>query len=311
MPLHRLISIGIGVPEPALLDDFYRELGLSGGDGSWGGAEQPAQIQLTEAPYRQLRSLRVGCEGEEDLATAAQGLDALGVKYELAGGQLRLTDPINRWEVIIEPAASGDIESRPKRTRNGPGQRPRLGVRAEVITEDEPRPPRRLGHVVVGSHDPLGTPPIYQALGFRVSDVVGGFATFMRCSPDHHNLLIVPGRVPYLNHYALEHDDFDSLVRASTLYLTNHEDDRQVAGPGRHQVGGNEFWYMKDPSGNFFEFFSDMDRIADDAAWEIRTDWDPASSWSIWGANQPPEIFFNPVDMDEIVEGWEKTLASA
>ena len=78
----------------------------------------------------------------------------------------------------------------------------------------------------------------------------------MRCSPDHHNLLVAPGRVPYLNHYALEHDDFDAVMKAATIYLEAHDDDRQIAGPGRHQIGGNIFWYMLDPAGNFFEYFA-------------------------------------------------------
>ena len=128
----------------------------------------------------------------------------------------------------------------------------------------------------------------------------------MRCSPDHHNLLVAPGRVPYLNHYALEHDAFASLARAATLYLREHGDERHIAGPGRHQIGGNEFWYMFDPSGNFFEFFSDMDQIVDDDAWEIGTDWNPADSWSLWGEARQPEVFFSPPDMDEIVAAWEK-----
>ena len=307
MALHRLIDMEIGVPDPALLDDFYREIGLSGGDGQWGGAEHPDQIRVVEAPYRQLRSMRVACESEEDLNRAGKGLDDLGIKYEIGDGKLRLTDPINRWSVTVEPTEVADIQTQPARTRNRPGNRSRVGVRAEAIVEEAPRPPRRLGHIVVGSPDPLRTTPIYQALGFRISDVVGGgLATFMRCSPDHHNLLIAPGRVPYLNHYALEHDDFDSLARAASLYLRNHEDDRQIAGPGRHQIGGNEFWYMLDPSGNFFEFFSDMDRIDDDDAWEIGTDWEPTDSWSLWGERRQPEVFFSPVDMDEIVAGWEK-----
>ena len=32
---------------------------------------------------------------------------------------------------------------------------------------------------------------------------MGGRGWFLRCSPDHHNMLITPGPVPYLNHYAL------------------------------------------------------------------------------------------------------------
>ena len=63
---------------------------------------------------------------------------------------------------------------------------------------------------------------------------------------------------------------------------------------------------MLDASGNFFEFFSDMDTITDDDAWEIGTDWSPEDSWSLWGEKNQPEVFFSPVDMDEIVAGWEK-----
>ncbi|MCP5068099.1 MAG: hypothetical protein GY946_16175 [bacterium] len=306
MALHRIIQIEMGVREPALMDDFYQEIGLTGGDGSWGGAEHPDQIRVVEAPYRQLRSIRLGCEDEQDLASAGKALDALGAKYEIGQGKLKLIDPINGWDVTIEPAEVGDLKPSPERLVNRPGDRRRLDVRAEAITESKPRPPRRLGHFVLGTPDPLATTPLFKALGFRVSDVIGGgMATFMRCAPDHHSLLIAPGRAPYLNHYALEHDDFDSVARAASLYLRKHGNDRHVSGPGRHQIGGNQFWYMLDVCGNTIEFFSDMDRIVDDEAWEIGTDWDPADSWSLWGDLQQPEIFFNPTDMDEIVAGWE------
>ena len=307
MALHRLIDMEIGVPEPAVLDAFYQEIGLSGGNGKWGGAEQPDQIRVVEAPYRQLRSMRVACESEQDLVAAAGRLDGLGAKYQVGDGKLRLTDPVNFWEVVIEPCEVHDIEARPRRERNFPGERSRVDVRAELITEETPRPPRRLGHIVAGSPDPINTSKLFQAIGYRVSDVVaGGLVTFMRCSPDHHNFLVTPGRVPYLNHYALEHDDFDSVARAARLYLDEHGEEAHIAGPGRHQIGGNEFWYMKDPSGNFFEFFSDMDRILDDEGWQIREDWDPADSWSLWGQKNQPEIFFSPDDIEEVVAGWEK-----
>jgi hypothetical protein len=307
MSLHQLSGIEIGVPNPEVLDDFYQEIGLSGKGGRWGTPDRPDQIRVTEAPYRQLRSMRVSCESEADLAAAGRRLEDLGVEYEIGGGQLRATDPINRHEVILEPAPVADNPEQPVRAQNRPGQRPRVGTRAEVIVEERPRPPRRLGHVVIGSPDPVHAPAFYQALGFRVSDVVAGMATFMRCSPDHHNLLIAPGQVPYLNHYALEHDDLDAVARAATLYLRKHGPDHQISGPGRHQVGGNLFWYMRDPAGNFFEFFADMDRILDDQAWEIRTDWDLSDSWSAWGDKDQPEVFFVPDDLDELVAGWTAT----
>ncbi len=149
-----------------------------------------------------------------------------------------------------------------------------------------------------------------EGIGFRVSDIIaGGLGAFLRCSGDHHNLAIAPGPVPYLNHYAFEYDDFDAVMRAASVYVRRHGEGFHIAGPGRHPIGGNVFRYMLDPSGTIFEFFTDMDRIASDEAWVIKDDWDLGDGWSIWGQKETPEIFFNPVDMPEIVAGWEKEHA--
>jgi len=128
MALHRLLSMEIGVPDPASLDDFYREIALTGSDGQWGPGDHPGQIRVVEAPYRQLRRMRVACEGEEDLDRAARNLDELGVKYETGGGMLRCTDPINAWEVVLEPAEIRDVSTQPVRVVNRPGDRPRFRI---------------------------------------------------------------------------------------------------------------------------------------------------------------------------------------
>lgn len=307
MALHRLQELSIGAPDPDSLDSFYREIGLIGGNRSWGSSDRPDQIKLAEAPYRQLRSLRMLCEDEADIAAATARLDDLGVSYDVSDGKLTVADPVNKWTYIVEPGAVKDVSEQPKRTMNFPGERNRLGERADVLSEETPRVPRRLGHVVVGSTEPQKTAELCKAIGFRVSDIVGGgLASFLRCSNDHHNLLVTPGPVPYLNHYALEHDDFDSVFRGATRYLQEHGQERQVAGPGRHYIGGNIFWYLCDPSGTFFEFFADMDQIADDQAWQIGENWDITDSWSIWGEKQQPEVFFRPLDMDAVIEGWHR-----
>jgi catechol 2,3-dioxygenase-like lactoylglutathione lyase family enzyme len=306
MALHRLLGIEIGVPDPATLDAFYAEIGFVGGNRSWGPADQPGQIEITEAPYRQLREMRLACEGEADLDSIAKNLDGLGIASQKSDGRLRVADPVNHWDVVIEPRDVIDIPEQPKREVNRPGERGRLDARHELIVEAKPRPPRRLGHVVVGTNDILASHKLYtEGIGFRISDIVGGLAFFMRCSPDHHNFLLTPGAVPYLNHYALEHDDLDAVCRAATLYQREHEG-TQIAGPGRHQIGGNMFWYMRDPSGRFFVYFADMDRITDDDAWQIREDWPHDDSWSLWGEKDQPEVFFRPDDIDAVIEGWNK-----
>ncbi len=308
MALHQMLGIEIGVPDPTSLDAFYQEIGFTGGKGSWGPADQPGQIQIGEAPFRQLREMRVACESEQDLATIAKNLDGLGIASTQRDGKLRVLDPVNKWDIVVEPTEVSDIPEQPKRVVNRPGDRERLDLRHGLMTEATPRAPRRLGHVVVGTNDILASYKLYtEGIGFRISDIVGGLAFFMRCSPDHHNFLITPGPVPYLNHYALEHDDLDSVCRAATLYQREHEG-TQIAGPGRHQIGGNIFWYMRDPSGTFFEYFADMDRIIDDDAWQTREDWPMDDSWSFWGDQDQPEVFFRPDDIDEVIEGWNKAF---
>ena len=116
MALHRLEEVSIGAPDPERLDDFYREIGMIGGERSWGTADRPGQIRLAEAPYRQLLSLRILCEDEADLAEAATRLDALGVGHRIANGRLTVRDPVNEWTFIVEPGAVADIAPQPRRT---------------------------------------------------------------------------------------------------------------------------------------------------------------------------------------------------
>ena len=305
MPLHRLLGITIGVPAPETLDGFYQELGFVGQDSSWGPADSPDHFRVEEAPYRQLLEMRVGCHDESDLQGIRARLDDLGVSHSTEDGRLIASDPVNKWRVIVEPTSELDVQPQPKEVLNGPGDRPRIDARSRAYTETETRPPRRLGHVVIGTNDIIKTHDfVIKGLGFRISDVIGGLGFFTRCSPDHHNLLLTPGPVPYLNHYAIERDDIDTVMKAASDYLAKHEG-THLAGPGRHMIGGNVFWYLRDPSGNFFEFFTDMDCILDEEAWEIGQ-WGGEDSWSIWGEKEQPEAMFNPVDMPEVIEGFHK-----
>lgn len=304
MALHRFLGMEIGVPEPEALAACYRDLGLVGEGASWGSSELPDQIHIVEAPYRQLRAMRLGCESQRDLAALTRRLGALGIAARESAGCVACTDPSGSWEVIVEVAPAAPLGQPPSRLTNGPGARARAGARADVVTEPRPRPPRRLAHVVVGSPDPLGSAKFFlEGVGFRMSDQVAGLLTFMRCSSDHHNLLVQPAPVPYLNHYAFEFDDIDAIGAAASRYLSGREE-RHVVGLGRHAIGSNVFWYMNDPCGTMFEFFSDMDDIPDDEAWTPRTDWE-LGEFATWGPKQPPHEFAFPPDLEAIARARE------
>ncbi|MFP8879032.1 MAG: hypothetical protein VCE43_05960, partial [Myxococcota bacterium] len=135
MALHRLLGIEIGVPDPASLDAFYQEIGFTGGERSWGPADQPDQIKIGEATYRQLRQLRVGCESEQDISMIAKNLDGIGIDSTQREGKLRVLDPVNKWEIVIEPSEVIDVPQQPKREINRPGEHSRVGARHGLITE--------------------------------------------------------------------------------------------------------------------------------------------------------------------------------
>ncbi|MZG17633.1 dioxygenase, partial [Streptomyces sp. SID5914] len=70
---------------------------------------------------------------------------------------------------------------------------------------------------------------------------------------------------------------------------------------GRHHIGSNFFWYLKDPAGNFSEYFSDMDCIVDDQLWEPGIFNDLRALYT-WGPPVPPS-FLAPEDMAALMTG--------
>ena len=305
MTINRFCDITLAVPDPAPLAAFWERRGFERRGDVLGTPDRPQQLTLTEAPYRHLAEMHLGCESEADLAAIAARLDALGVVAKVSDTTLVCDDPVFDHRVVIDVAGPAPITAGPARAVNQPGAAPRTSARADVIGEAAPRPPRRVGHVV------LGTPHVAEAcafyidgLGFRVSDrMLDGVLTFARVESDHHNLLIQPAPVSYLNHYALEMDDIDAIGAAGTAVVAERAD-AHVVGVGRHLLGSNLFWYLFDPAGNMFELFADMDSITDDAAWDRehrRDDWTPdEAGLSVWGPADAPEAFFTPPDLAAI-----------
>ena len=82
--------------------------------------------------------------------------------------------------------------------------------------------------------------------------------------------------------------------------LENHPE-RHVWGLGRHHAGSNFFWYLKDPAGNFSEYYSDMDCIPEDQLWTPE-DLEGARSLFAWGPPPPPS-FLHPDDLAAMMTG--------
>jgi catechol-2,3-dioxygenase len=121
--------------------------------------------------------------------------------------------------------------------------------------------------------------------------------TFMRCSTDHHNVVLNAAPVNFLHHTSWEVDDVDEIGRGARSLLEGHPE-RHAWGLGRHFVGSNFFYYFRDPAGNFSEYYSDMDEIIDDHLWDPGVfELDVANSW---GPETPPSLI-NPDDLAELM----------
>lgn len=311
MALNGLLDIQISVPNPEELFEFWLQHGMNAtADGVLGTPDRPVQMSLAEAPYRHLSSMHLSCENESDIVAIAQRLTDAGVTSSFDSTTLRCVDPIFGHAIVIDVGSPHPLTPTQSRAFNGPGQRTRTDTRADAVLHTESPVVRRIGHVVLGTPHLVEATDFYlNVLGYRVSDqIMKGFATFMRVESDHHNLMIQPGPTSYLNHYAVEVDDIDAVGLAGTSAL---KDERvsSIIGVGRHNLGANVFWYLRDPSGNMFEFFSDMDQITDEQGWardHCRLDWegeDGPAGFSVWGPKDPPEEFFAPTDIPAIAAG--------
>jgi catechol-2,3-dioxygenase len=161
--------------------------------------------------------------------------------------------------------------------------------------------PRKLGHTVLGTTDLAVTRAFFlEGLGFKLSDTIKDVGAFMRCSTDHHNVLVLQAPIAFLHHTSWQVDDIDEVGRGASAMLQDHPE-RHIWGLGRHHAGSNFFWYLKDPAGNFSEYFADMDCDIDDLLWKPEV-FDGHQGLYNWGPPPPPS-FLHPDDLAELMIG--------
>jgi catechol 2,3-dioxygenase-like lactoylglutathione lyase family enzyme len=295
--LHRLTSITLGVPNVAETAAYYAAFGLTptGAGTRFATRDGGEQLRIVKAPIRRLVELGVGVDDADDLHRIAANLNRLDIVFATEPNALRALDPNSNLLVVLQIAAHLEQAPAEQVPYNGPGRPSRANGRAPGVEREDVVRPRKLGHVVIGSRDQEASQRFFtEGLGFAVSDQVPGLASFLRCSTDHHNILVQRAPVDFLHHTAWEVDDVDEVGRGATAMLEGHPE-RHVWGLGRHHIGSNFFWYLKDPAGNFSEYYSDLDCIVDDALWKPSVVSGARGLYS-WGPPVPPS-FLNPEDL--------------
>ncbi|MEV0408826.1 VOC family protein [Actinoallomurus sp. NPDC050550] len=302
MALHRLTSITMGVPNVAETAAYYTDFGLAHvGDGWFATRDAGRQLRIVTAPVRRLVEVRVGADTRDDLAAVASRLRRLGIDSDTDGPTLTAYDQATAVRAVLEVTPRLVQEPVPATAYNGPGRTERTGARAPGVLRTDRVRPRKLGHAVIATPDFDATTAFFrEGLGFKASDYIKDRGAFLRCSTDHHNVLVLAAPVTFLHHSSWQVDDIDEVGRGAAAMLEDHPD-RHIWGLGRHHAGSNFFWYLKDPAGNFSEYYSDMDCIVDDQLWTPEV-FEGAKGLFNWGPPPPPS-FLAPEDLAALMTG--------
>jgi catechol-2,3-dioxygenase len=304
MALHRMNSVTIGVPNVEQTAEFYRDFNLTEtSPGVFASVDGGDQLRLVHAPVRRVVEISVGAQDADDVERVARQVEKLGLPVERYDSGMSATDPGTAIRVRVEIAAPIEQAATPATSYNGPGRTERTGRSSRLPVSDAPvrARPRKLGHVVIGSTELEASRTFFiEAIGFKMSDEIKGAAQFLRCSQDHHNLLLQRAPVPFLHHTSWQVEDVDEIGLGANALLSK-DAARHVWGFGRHHVGSNFFWYFRDPAGNFCEYYSDMDVIVDDQLWKPQV-WEGMHALYAWGPPPPPS-FLRPDDLAELMSG--------
>lgn len=313
MALHRLTSITLGVPDTGASATFFEQFGLTSIDlandlaisslsttrlSTRDGGEQ---VELVEAPTRQLHRLGVGAEHADDLARIAARAERSATTeiVKSSPDRLALCEPVTG--LLVEVTVADAYAAGPStHTFNRPGTEPeRINRPAESVLTDEPVRPSNLTHVVYSTPDQPATLAFFtDVIGFEISDQVPGIIAFTRCGNVHHNLAIQAGPVAYPHHIAFEVDDIDDVVRGGQ-HMVGIDPARHMWGVGRHAIGSNWYWYLREPGGTFVEYTADIDRISAQDLYRPK-DWKGHEYLYSFGPPPPPE-FLEPADLAELI----------
>lgn len=308
MPLHRLTTLTLGVPSVEASAAFFRDFGLAEtGSGSFATRDGGEQLRLEQSRRRGLRRLGVGAADDDDLDRIAARAAAFGTDLRpewstAADGSRELVvhEPVTGVPVSVTVAPR--LEASVPRTApmNGPGSYVvRTDRPSDAVLHTDPVRVSNLTHVVLSTPDqPTTLRFATEVLGFEISDQIPGIIAFSRCGEVHHNLAVQAAPVSFVHHVAFEVDSVDDVVRGGSA-MVQSDPERQLWGVGRHAIGSNWFWYLREPGGTFIEYTADIDRISRQDLYRPK-DWQGHEFLYSFGP-PPPRQFLEPSDLAELM----------
>jgi catechol 2,3-dioxygenase-like lactoylglutathione lyase family enzyme len=308
MALHRLTSITLGVPSPEDSGSFFRDFGLTEhAPGRFDTRDAGEQVVLERDSRRRLRRLGLGAADGDDIERIARRAESWSSTLKVvrdadSDGSPTVTviEPVTELPVVISvaPALDSSPVARPDVNATG-ADTSRRDVPAASVLAAEPVRVSNLTHVVYGTPDQPTTLRFFtDALGFEISDEIPGVIAFTRCGEVHHNLALQAAPITFVHHVAFEVDGVDDVVRGGSAMIEK-DPDRHVWGVGRHAIGSNWFWYLREPGGTFIEYAADIDRISRQDLYRPKQ-WEGREFLYSFGPPLPVE-FMEPRDMAELI----------
>ena len=242
---------------------------------------------------KQLQYVRYGIFAE-DVAAFEQRVKDLGIGCEphplgsTDGIWLRNPDgtPVQLW---VAPKVSPSAKSTPTPKKAVPPGQGAAPSRSQVV----PTRPKHLSHVLFFSPDVLRMTRFAEdVLGLRLSDSSGDIIAFIHTphGSDHHLIALAKSHAPGLHHSSWEVGSIDE-VGVGSEQMRN-AGWTQGWGFGRHVLGSNYFYYVRDPWGSFCEYSHDIDFVPADLDWPA-ADHAAEDSLYVWGPTMPEGFITN------------------
>ncbi len=291
-----LNGFGLEVPDLEVARSFYKSFGLK-------IHEQDQQLLLNspgrthnegiilQGPVKKLHHVSFHT-APDMLAPFADKLNKYGLDAQDSGPLASLRkglwfqDPWGTW-VNICPSPP----TTPRQLQNIPSNDPDTKARVDIAFWQEmtqARPPLRLGHMLMFTHDWEKSEAFYcDMLGLRVSDRGAGKVSFLAAGTgviDHHCFGLINSTHRGYQHASFQVGSFDDI--GFGVKQMAESGFREGFGPGRHAIASNLFHYLRDPWGSWVEYYADMDKISD--RWAAR-DWH--SLPYVWGPEWSPEFW--------------------
>lgn len=293
--VHSLDHFAFTVPNFDAARSFYESFGLDvrSSDGALdlhAFGHPHRWVRVAKGERKALQHISFGAFGD-DMDRFANHLTELGIPASERAGAARSLWIADPHGVRLEIRAAEKSSPNAKPVIAAPAAAPRGAPMRDAAAFVRPR---RMSHALFFTPDLDATLDFYvRVLGLRLSDRSGP-AAFLHGvhGSDHHLIAFAHSDgPPGYHHSAWDVGSFEEVgLGSAQMARAGHE---AGWGVGRHVLGSNYFFYVRDPWGSFAEYSFDIDYVPADVDW-ASVEASPENSLSLWGPPPPADFVANP-----------------